>query len=392
MTKRLCLLLIASFVALSAEHPFAADARLAADAYVSTGAPNANNQFAPSNHVGGNGNRRSFIRFDMATLPAGTPGSQVAKASLVLFADTAANGSAFDVMRVAGAWSESTLTNNSAPALGSAVATAIPAATNTFVTVGVTALVGEWLDGVIPNNGIALVASASGTTIDFDSKENGNTSHQPRLDITLSGPAGPQGPQGLPGAPGAPGAAGAPGMDGAQGPAGATGPAGPAGPQGPSGLLDTVIAQYSMDTSTSRPSGPEASFNILDYNAIDIDTHNAVTTGPAWHFTCPVNGIYEVNATFILFDNPGTELALNLFKNEAPYAYLAYDQPLTHFSPVASPVVRSNPLFVPCNVGERLQVNEYHRYGTRNYYLVAPGSPTSLGYSRVTIKMIRQSN
>lgn len=386
MAKRLCLLLIASFVALFAEHPFASDARLAADAYVSTGSPNANNQFAPSNHVGGSGNRRSFVRFDMATLPAGTPGSQVAKASLVLFADTATNGSTFDVMRVSGAWSESTLTNNSAPALGSAVATAIPAATNTFVTVDVTALVRDWLDGVTPNNGIALVASAAGTTIDFDSKENGNTSHQPRLDITLNGPAGPQGAQGLPGAPGAPGAAGAPGMDGAQG------PAGPTGPQGPSGLFDTVIAQYSMDTSTSRPLGPEASFNILDYNAIDIDTHNAVTTGPAWHFTCPVNGIYEVNATFILFDNPGGDLALNLFKNEAPYAYLAYEQPLTHLGPAASPVVRSNPLFVPCNVGERLQVNEYHRSGTRNYYLVVPDSPTSLGYSRVTIKMIRQSN
>jgi hypothetical protein len=200
MTNRLWLLLIAAFIAFTVEHPFASDARLAADAYVTAGAPNANNQFVPSNHVGGTGNRRSFVRFDLGTLPTGTPGTQVAKATLVLFADTASPGSTFDVVRVNGAWSESTITNNSAPALGAAVATAVPAGNNTFVTVDVTALVRDWVDGVTPNHGVALVAGASGASIDFDSKENGNTSHQPRLDITLNGPAGPQGPQGAPGA------------------------------------------------------------------------------------------------------------------------------------------------------------------------------------------------
>lgn len=380
MIRKTLLLLVAALTVAGLATLDAADGRLVADAFVSTGSPNGNNQFAPSNHVGGSGNRRSFIRFDLGTLPTGTSGTQVAKATLVLFADTATAGSTFDVMRVTGTWAESTITNNTAPALGAAVATAVPASANAFVAVDVTPLVRDWLDGGLANNGIALVAGAGGAAIDFDSKENGNTSHQPRLDITLNGLAGPQGPQGPMGLPGVPGEPGP------------QGPLGPQGAPGPSGLLETVVAQYSMDTSTARTGGPEATFNILDYNAVDIDTHNAVTTGADWKFTCPVSGIYEVSASFILFDNPGVDLALNLFKNEAPYAYLAYEQPLTYLSPVASPVVRSNALFVPCAVGDRLQVNEYHRTGYRNYYLVVPGSPTSLGYSRVSIKLIRQSN
>ena len=59
---------------------------------------------------------------------------------------------------VAGPWDERTITN-SAPALGATVASTIPVATdNAFVTVDVTTAVKNWLDGVVPINGLALVA------------------------------------------------------------------------------------------------------------------------------------------------------------------------------------------------------------------------------------------
>jgi hypothetical protein len=38
---------------------------------------------------------------------------------------------------------------------------------------------------VLANNGVALLPNAAGTSIDFDSKENGATSHQPQLEVAL---------------------------------------------------------------------------------------------------------------------------------------------------------------------------------------------------------------
>ena len=100
-----------------------------------------------------------------------------------------------------------------------------------FVLVDVTELVQEWLDRTLENNGLVLMPNAAGVSVEFDSKENATTSHEPQLEITLraTGAAGPPGP------PGPPGAEGARGPAGERGPAGPPGPPGPAGPIGPSG-------------------------------------------------------------------------------------------------------------------------------------------------------------
>ena len=172
----------------------AADARLAADAYISTNSPNGNFGGAASVHIGGPGARRALLRFDLSTLPPGSTGASVARANLVIFADQAGTGSTFNVVRLNSPWAEGTVSNNSVPIFGTAEVTAVPlSADSSFAAVDVTALVKAWLNGTLANNGLALVPNAAGSQIDLDSRENSTTGHYARLDIILNGPAGPQG-------------------------------------------------------------------------------------------------------------------------------------------------------------------------------------------------------
>jgi Protein of unknown function (DUF1566)/Collagen triple helix repeat (20 copies) len=206
----------------------------------------------------------AFIRFDFSGLPSGLTSKNIAKASLKLFVERllgpgggTPNDLAFDVVRVDSSWSEMTITGSTMPKLGDTVVRGVlitSASANTYLVVDVTPAVGEWLDGVNPNYGLALVAQAgaiSPAEYRFDSKEN--LGKPPELDIVFAGngapgPPGPQGPQGpdgppgpqgpegpegqagKPGLQGPAGPQGAPGIDGAPGPQGAIGPAGPQGP------------------------------------------------------------------------------------------------------------------------------------------------------------------
>jgi hypothetical protein len=182
-SKSLIAVLVAAFAFTMPIMSFAAEARLTDDAYISSASPGGNFGSNASLFVGGTGNRRSFIKF---SLPAGITATMITRANLVLFADTTTAGSTFDVVRVTGAWDEDSITFNSAPALGAVEVSAISVATsNMFVVVDITQLVKDWLNNVLLNNGVALSPNAVGTNVDFDSKENGATSHQPRLEIVL---------------------------------------------------------------------------------------------------------------------------------------------------------------------------------------------------------------
>ena len=190
-----------------------------------------------------------LLKFDLSPLPGGTVGSNVAKATLRLWTFKLQTGGAVDVQPVTGSWNETSVSGSSAPALGAAIASAVPVNRGRdFVAIDVTTLVRSWLDGT-PNNGLAVVTSAGSpnTSIVFASRENTTVNYAASLQIALSGPggsqgpAGPvgatgaQGPQGLPGLQGLPGAAGPQGFagpTGATGAIGATGATGPAGPQG----------------------------------------------------------------------------------------------------------------------------------------------------------------
>ena len=111
----------------------------------------------------------------------------------------------FDVHSVRGGWSEDALTAANAPGQGRDELIGIPVSPqdrNRFLVVDLTELVQEWLDRTLENNGLVLMPNAAGVSVEFDSKENAATSHEPELEITLRGPQASAGPPGPPGPPG----------------------------------------------------------------------------------------------------------------------------------------------------------------------------------------------
>ena len=159
------------------------------DAYIVTNTPNAHNGADTFLSVVG-GTRKAFIKFNLGALPSGVTATDVAKATLTVWANVVNTPGSIDVKRVTSAWTEAGITASTAPTLGIVDAAAVPVTTkNTYVTADVTALVQAWIGGTLANNGLALVARTASTSVQFDSKE-ASTGQEPRLDITLKGPAG----------------------------------------------------------------------------------------------------------------------------------------------------------------------------------------------------------
>jgi hypothetical protein len=186
---------------------------------------------------------RAFLKFSLATLPAGTTSADIKQARLRLWVNssTTALGS-ITMTPVTSAWSESTLTNNSSASLTYVLP--IPdlsvGVTGNFISIDITGFVTNWVAGTFPNEGFVIQPSSTSTSLNlyFDSKESTVTSHEPQLDIVLNSPAGPAGspgPQGPTGPQGLTGPAGPTGPQGATGPQGDVGPAGITGAQGPRG-------------------------------------------------------------------------------------------------------------------------------------------------------------
>jgi collagen triple helix repeat protein len=223
--------------------------------------------------------KKSFVKFNLSTLPAGTTGSQVARATLTVFVDGVKASGAVDVLRVTSSWNESTVSGATEPALGAAVATALPVASkNTYLVVDVTDVVRDWIDGGAANDGLALVANVgAGLSAILDSKENSKTGHAAVLDITLAagGAAGMTGPTGPAGAQGPSGADGAAGPQGAPGPTGADGPTGPQGAQGSTG---TTGAQG--PTGTTGAEGPTGAQGLTGATGAQGPTGDIGPTGP----------------------------------------------------------------------------------------------------------------
>src|SRR5207245_2318357 len=144
----------------------AVEARLSDDTYTDSSKPTINNgtkatlnvQSIPTSTVVW----RSYVRFDLSPLPAGTTASQVLKATLRLFVDKVTTAGSVNLRRVlpptsGPAWTESTLTAGNAATsapLGSTIATVAIAASglDDFFDVDVTTLVMDWVDGTLANN------------------------------------------------------------------------------------------------------------------------------------------------------------------------------------------------------------------------------------------------
>lgn len=188
-----------------------------------------------------------FLKFNLyPPLPNGTPGASVAKATVEIFLGTVESPGIVDVYQIASNWNEESV-GQAAPALGDIIQAGIAIQSDQneeFLVIDVTPAVQQWLGtdgsgaGGAPNHGVALVAR-DGANLKINSKENPQTSHEPRLNIFLSGTGGEQGPPGPAGPAGLQGLTGATGDPGPQGPAGPQGlqgAEGNVGPQGPRGL------------------------------------------------------------------------------------------------------------------------------------------------------------
>jgi hypothetical protein len=167
-----------------------------------------------------NATSTTLLKFDIADmLPAGVTASQVSKARLIVWTGAVNSPGTFNLYGVTSSWSEGAVTYATRPSIGStSYGVGTIAAVNEFVEVPCTALVQAWITNPSSNFGIALKPIGK---LDFaiDTKDSTTHSHQPILQIDLTGPAGATGAQGP------------------AGPQGATGPAGPAGPQGPAGTI-----------------------------------------------------------------------------------------------------------------------------------------------------------
>ena len=217
--------------------PMFAQAPPSADTFVTS--TYAKTNFGPSITLAVGQGTITLVQFNLSGIPAN---ATVSKATLRLFVDAVASGGKFDVYNVSSSWSENSVTYNNRPTIGNSVSQGGPFSVSTstwnqFVLIDITPEVQGWLNGSIPNNGIALQLVGSSGSFSFDSKESLLTGNGPELEISLAGAVGPQGPQGIQGPQGTPGN---PGPQGSKGDMGATGPQGPAGAQGPQGIQGQI--------------------------------------------------------------------------------------------------------------------------------------------------------
>ena len=136
-------------------------------------------------------NRRSFVQFDVTSIPAG---STVNSATLTLCATAVpAATRTYNAYRVTAGWVEGTITWNNQPGLGALTDTATTPATPGCMTWSVAADVQAWVDGTA-NNGWrvndATEASATQHLTQFRTREDGAVpAEQPKLDVTYSAPS-----------------------------------------------------------------------------------------------------------------------------------------------------------------------------------------------------------
>ena len=251
--RLLAILTISFAIFLAIPNATGLEALLLQDAYVDNGKATINYGSSGDLRVFKSGTRsmRTFLKFSLDTLPAGTTAANVTQARLRLWvnSNTVTLGS-IAMTPITSPWDELTIKNSNSGGMtfGSPKLTGLPVnSSSDFVSIDVTNWVTSWISGSLINEGFQIEASSTSTALDLylDSKESTQTSHEPQLDIILAsvgpeGPVGPQGPQGATGPIGPQGSIGLTGAQGPPGPAGATGPQGTAGPPGPAGAIGPI--------------------------------------------------------------------------------------------------------------------------------------------------------
>ena len=179
---------------------------LVSDAH--TSATSVNGNFGTNPTLTVSGNNTAYVRFEIApTLPAGTKGDNVARATVKFYLSKVTTAGKLDVYPILADWDEKTITANNAPQIGPLLLTTQQIekdAQGDYVLIDITDLVKQWLgDGsgqsALPNYGFALSPhpvdpdTPQLADMNFDSKENSQTSHDGMLSVQLeSGSSGLQ--------------------------------------------------------------------------------------------------------------------------------------------------------------------------------------------------------
>jgi Collagen triple helix repeat (20 copies) len=225
-----------------------------------------------------------LVQFDLTQLPAGLTAAQIQKATLTLFLDHVNAGGSINIDTVSAStpWGELTVTGNSGISPGLAVNTSVMTNTaDTFIALDATSAVQGWIATPSSNNGFMIQAN-TGTSVQFDSKENTSTSHPATLTIVLvnvgpsgatgaTGPTGSNGSNGSNGSTGPTGLTGTNGSNGSNGSNGATGPIGPSGPVGATGTNGS--------NGATGPTGPAGATGTNGSNGAAGPTGTAGTNG-----------------------------------------------------------------------------------------------------------------
>lgn len=171
-------------------------ANVAEDAHIDLGSPQDNYGVVPnlvvSNVVGRKtGERLAFVSYDLPLLPAG---SSLEQALLRIYVGKVATPGDVDVYLVTEAWDEHAISGLTAPGFEATPFTTFSVADldeGHFITIDVTPEVEAWLSGAEPNYGFSLVGNPGmDVELSFDSKENGQTSHQSELELVLGTASG----------------------------------------------------------------------------------------------------------------------------------------------------------------------------------------------------------
>ncbi|HXG66015.1 MAG TPA: DNRLRE domain-containing protein [Blastocatellia bacterium] len=171
---------------------------LVSDAHTSF--TSANGNFGTNPILTVSANHTAYVKFEIAhALPAGTKGDDVARASVKFYVSKVATAGKLDLYPILGDWDEKTITANNAPPLGPLALTTPQInkdAQGNYLLIDITGLVKQWLgDGTgqnaVPNYGFALAPhpvdqdTPQLADINFDSKENSQTSHDSLLSVQL---------------------------------------------------------------------------------------------------------------------------------------------------------------------------------------------------------------
>jgi hypothetical protein len=131
----------------------------------------------------------TFLKFSLSGVPAE---SNVSRASLKLFVNPNSPGNPnqgglyqVDVRDIGNLWSEQSPGPQNNGTLLTTVSVSLSSYSN-FIAIDVTDLVRDWINGIRPNNGVALgIRSGPRNYLVLDSKENTLASQSPKLELVL---------------------------------------------------------------------------------------------------------------------------------------------------------------------------------------------------------------